>query len=616
MNYRLRRILLVIAWCSALLVLLWAGRGTAAEPKDERGQWDKKWGPLVPHKKFPKDCSLCHVPKRWDVLRKDFKYDHLKETGYRLTGPHAQAACLRCHNDRGPVKAYLSRGCGGCHLDPHQRSLGFDCSRCHEEASWGRTGRTGEKAADHGRTRFPLTGRHAMAPCQQCHQRADAGVYRGAPLDCWSCHRREESKAKGHADKGFSRSCGLCHKTTSWRDANFSHGAMARGKACADCHGSEYQKAPGHAGKGYPQTCESCHETSSWKRASVNHAVLSQGGSCVACHQSNYQAAPNHASQGYSQTCQNCHGTTVWKPANLQHANLGANPVCSNCHQSVYASAKPTPAANHPTNGFPTACQNCHNTTAWGPGTAMKHQYVTSASCYSCHQSNYQAAPNHASLGFATTCQNCHTGTTSWQGPVFNHASLGASPVCYNCHQSVYASARPTPAANHPTNGFPTACQNCHNTTAWGPGTAMKHQFVTATPCYTCHQSKYASARPTLASNHATYGFPTTCQNCHNTTAWGPGTAMQHQYVTSVACFTCHSAAYNAATDPNHKTLGYGTNCATCHTSRTTWQGATFNHTWYKLPHKNAACNDCHPGGNTSRAACTCSGCHNNRTCP
>jgi hypothetical protein len=75
--------------------------------------WDKKLGPLVPHKSFPKDYGLCHVPDRWDVIKKDFHFDHEKETGYRLEGAHVTAFCVRCHNDRGPVKTFSVRGCAG-----------------------------------------------------------------------------------------------------------------------------------------------------------------------------------------------------------------------------------------------------------------------------------------------------------------------------------------------------------------------------------------------------------------------------------------------------------------------------------------------------------------------
>ena len=30
-----------------------------------------------------------------------------------LRGAHAQAGCLLCHNDRGPVQQFAARGCGG-----------------------------------------------------------------------------------------------------------------------------------------------------------------------------------------------------------------------------------------------------------------------------------------------------------------------------------------------------------------------------------------------------------------------------------------------------------------------------------------------------------------------
>jgi len=90
---------------------------------DLRQSWSGRWGPLVSHKTFPGDCGICHTMQRWDVLREDFSFDHEKQTGYRLSGTHAMAACLRCHNDRGPVRAYTALGCGGCHHDPHASAL-------------------------------------------------------------------------------------------------------------------------------------------------------------------------------------------------------------------------------------------------------------------------------------------------------------------------------------------------------------------------------------------------------------------------------------------------------------------------------------------------------------
>lgn len=100
------------------LLLGWAFIAVNCQVIVPRQGWSEEWGPIVPHETFPGDCSICHVPDRWDVLKEDFAFDHEKETGHPLTGAHGRAACLRCHNDRGPVAAYAARGCAGCHVDP------------------------------------------------------------------------------------------------------------------------------------------------------------------------------------------------------------------------------------------------------------------------------------------------------------------------------------------------------------------------------------------------------------------------------------------------------------------------------------------------------------------
>lgn len=447
-----------------LLVFLAAPAGAA----DPRLKWKKEWGPLVPHAKFSKDCSLCHVPKRWDVLRSDFKFDHKKETGYALLGAHAQAACLRCHNDRGPVKAYLTRGCGGCHVDPHRSTLGLDCERCHGQNAWVEPGRQGSKVAQHARTRFPLTGMHAVIECRQCHQGADRGDFQAMTTDCATCHRRE------------------------------------------------------------------------------------------------YASAPNHVQRNFSQDCRQCHQTTSWPGASFNHAALGGSLVCATCHAPLYGTANATPASRHAANGFPQTCENCHNTTAWGPGTPMQHAQVSATACYTCHSADYASAPNHAAMNLGTSCMNCHTGTSTWLGAVFDHTPLGANPVCWNCHQTVYGRARPTPASNHAANAFPTTCQNCHNYAAWGPGTPMQHAFVTTT-CQNCHTATFNAATSPL--NHPVQVFISACNTCHtNTVSWTntfthnpancyqtPGTPTHH----GATCINCHATAtYTTAT------------CTACHANR------------------------------------------------
>ena len=90
-------------------------------------RWWAGLGPVLPHDSFPADCSLCHVGEKWNTLTVEFSFDHEQETGHRLEGAHAEAQCLRCHNDRGPVQVFAGRGCAGC---PARRAgRGSSCAR-------------------------------------------------------------------------------------------------------------------------------------------------------------------------------------------------------------------------------------------------------------------------------------------------------------------------------------------------------------------------------------------------------------------------------------------------------------------------------------------------------
>ncbi len=127
--------------------------------------WWKGLGPVLPHESFPTDCSLCHLGQDWQSLKSDFSFDHERETGVKLEGAHAQAACLRCHNDRGPVDLFAARGCAGCHEQVHQGALGPDCESCHQQESWRAVG----QFERHDSTSFALIAVHAITACRRCH---------------------------------------------------------------------------------------------------------------------------------------------------------------------------------------------------------------------------------------------------------------------------------------------------------------------------------------------------------------------------------------------------------------------------------------------------------------
>lgn len=317
-----------------------------------RQTWnERKWGPLVPHTSFPGDCSICHVPERWDTLRDDFTFDHAQETGYPLEGAHTEAACLRCHNDRGPVQAYVARGCAGCHQDPHAFSLGMECTKCHDQYSWRPTGLIGE----HARTRFPLIGVHAIADCESCHEGAAAGRFQGAPLQCVICHQDDLARAvtPDHAANGWISDCQRCHQADRWDDAVVQH--------------SFFPLTGGHA-----LDCSECHTTPG--------IFTGLSRDCFSCHEADYLAAPNHTASGYSTDCAQCHSIFGWIPASIDHTFFplqgNHNVSCSICHDSGSLTTF--------------TCFNCHEHNQ--SDTDNDHDEVSgytynSAACYNCHPS-------------------------------------------------------------------------------------------------------------------------------------------------------------------------------------------------------------------------------------
>lgn len=239
---------------------------------------------MVPHHTFPGDCGICHIPERWDVLRDDFEFDHMAETGYALEGFHLEAACLRCHNDRGPVSVYVARGCGGCHADPHRGELGLVCQDCHNQDNWEPLG----LIADHNRTQFPLVATHAFTPCEGCHERATIGDYRGAPVECHLCHQLDAARATpNHILNNFLTHCERCHTPTTFAVAFFVDHDF-------------FPLQGGHAGL----QCTQCH---------VNGLLVAVNPDCFACHQSDYLGAPNHVTLNFSTNCTDCHNIIAWK---------------------------------------------------------------------------------------------------------------------------------------------------------------------------------------------------------------------------------------------------------------------------------------------------------------
>lgn len=206
-------------------------------------------------------CESCHSASGWTPVT----FDHSR-TGFPLEGRHLVAGCRSCHRSddfRAPVPA----SCAACHRDVHTGEFGVRCGSCHDAREW--TPRFGPEA--HRRTGFPLTGRHAAIPCEECHLEKRDRRFTRAALDCVACHQLDYARTAGtaldHARAGFSTDCKGCHFPTRFKGARFqAHEAcfqIARGPhagiACLDCHSALTSFAASGTCSTDTADCMRCH---------------------------------------------------------------------------------------------------------------------------------------------------------------------------------------------------------------------------------------------------------------------------------------------------------------------------------------------------------------------
>jgi hypothetical protein len=379
---------------------------------------------------FPQTCEQCHAIDSWLNAR----FDHLKVTGFALTGMHATLDCAACHI--GGKYQGTPAACVGCHLpdfqkaaNPNHVALGLPqtCQTCHNTGAWR------PATFDHNAVGFPLSGAHATLRCDQCHSNGNFNLTSTA---CVSCHLKDYQTAANpnHVAGGLPQQCEVCHSTAAWQPASFDHSKTG------------FPLTGFHANPAV--TCVMCH---------VNNNYNLTNTSCVSCHLKDYQGTnnPNHVSSGFPQQCDVCHNTAAWSPAAFNHNNTSF-PLTG-----AHASAAVT-------------CVMCH----------VNNNYTSIPSdCYGCHKADYQAttSPNHTTAGFPTSCQACHN-TTNWLNATFNHTWFpmnhgGANGVCATCHTN----------ANDYT---VFQCTNCHTKTR----TDSDHRGVggyvyNSVNCYNCHRN-------------------------------------------------------------------------------------------------------------------------------
>ena len=456
------------------------------------------------HRRNPKitgACTDCHDTKAWAPAT---KFDHAK-TDYPLIGKHADVVCEKCHVAKtgtvAPGKSKVdpafvpprSAECSGCHKDPHQGRLGATCSDCHVT-----TGFLERKAGgfDHGRTRYPLEGRHVSVQCAKCH-RSEGQRVNPPFATCSSCHKDAHAKSATVASKVSD--CVACHTVSGFKPSSFTvekHG-QAR---CRDCHveshGDQLVKL---AGAG---SCESCHRVTAWQSTAFvtsrhaefrfplegRHAAVA----CGACHGEKRQGLP-------PLTVTQALGTAkvLFRLGSAECISCHVDP-----HQRRYAT-----------------CTDCHTASSFHPATIdlAAHARLGFAlegahraqPCAACHEGMdrlgagaalVQAATRPATLSFTTgkkTCAACHTDP---HGGQFASRKANGCEACHGEDQF-----KPAARFNHDRDGSfklegahaKVACGRCHPTETDAAGKSRMRFRPVSPKCESCHPAKVpASPRP------------------------------------------------------------------------------------------------------------------------
>lgn len=511
-------------------------------------------------------CEQCHVEHigrktklvRWPGGAMD-KLDH-DLTGWKLEGDHQRVKCLDCHTQvRSGKPTFLAARpeCGSCHKDPHAGRFGARCQACHDLADWKQFDR---KAFDHGKSRYPLTGKHVPLPCDKCH--GEPAKWTGlAFATCDSCHK--DPHAGGFAPKP----CESCHATSAWADAaaklrgdhpGLSLAGGHRKVRCAACHDRGNSKPPSKGAR-----CVGCHK-------GVHQAPF--GDRCENCHggikwlgladpvgrKAHAQTAYPLAGRHVTVACAGCHPTKL--AANARYRQLSFD-RCTGCHQDRHAGEfaardrgecgachvvqgfTPTTfgLAAHATTGFAlegrhtaTPCRGCHGTAR--PRLDLR---VGKSTCVDCHADPHggQFAREMASGG----CGQCHA-TTGWDRPRIDHSTwplLGAhaTAACGSCHG---AGTRDGSPASY--RGVPRACEGCHDDVHAG-------QFSQRSPVKTCDRCHQPTGFKLPAFEHqAESGFAlegkhvaTACAGCHPTTELRNGVRAVSYRLGYRGCKDCHA---------------------------------------------------------------------------
>ncbi len=452
-----------------------------------------------------KQCVTCHVEHKgrdFQLAKINKKtFDHT-QMGFELKGVHAKKECNACHkaafisdpNLKTRIFTYqgLSSKCLNCHSDYHQGKLPANCGSCHSFNTFKKAKVVG---FDHGKTKFPLQGKHANVECITCHK---TEIINGKPAQRF---------------KGLEfETCTPCHKDV--HEKKF-------GDKCQQCHTED--------------SFHTIKNINTFNHDKTHFALLGKHKTvtCKSCHKTEHMTDPIKHDK-----CSNCHKD--YHKGDFVKKGI-ATPDCKECHtndgfKSTTYTVKKHNLSPFPLEGahFATSCTVCHKKQTDWSFSKM------GTKCVDCHKNIHKGNMSEKFLA-NDNCTSCHT-TKTWKSVKFDHdltnfklEGVHAIKSCGDCHYKKNSSGERIQKFEN----LSKECSSCHED---------KHfdQFAVngKTECVKCHgfedwkklKFDHNTSRFKLEGAHKN----AQCIKCHKEITDKKGTFIKYKYE-SFDCLVCHS---------------------------------------------------------------------------
>jgi len=378
------------------------------------------------------DCLKCHTFEGWKPPER-FSHNDAK---FKLTGKHAQIACVKCHTAQQSGDKKFTKfvglsfqNCTACHTDRHKGRFGSDCQKCHSTEGWQKVNLANSEF-DHSMTRYVLKGQHASLACAKCHRFSGTAATKFNGLKFSECRDCHTDVHKGQfTSRAESGKCEGCHTESGFMPSTFTlqHHEQTKFKL---------------TGAHLATPCNACHRKvdvgTAQERVNFHWMEIQ----CTTCHEDIHKGQfKERVSVG---GCESCHQTTAWRAISFQHDE--AQFKLSGKHLDV-------------------ACKRCHSVVDAGTPMERIRYKTTSMECVSCHTDVHFGQ-------FASTeskqvqCERCHT-AQGWKQITFVHNRQSRFELtgkhlqldCNRCHREVQINGTQKTVLYKPVE---TKCSSCH----------------------------------------------------------------------------------------------------------------------------------------------------------